>query len=216
MKKKYVTLSFKKMGYNDFLDKVREIQTFLSAPMFSTIQPTPAEVIPLLDQLQLVWTQTKAGNRLLIGERDELRLLITNLLERQALAVNYLADGNMNILLNCGFDLDKTPEQAPEPAQGTVLSAISLPGGATIVDTQRIDGADWYQLKITGPNNFVKWQTGKYAKFKIADLPKGVTLQVVVRAVNYRGEGAWSNPLGFVAQINPDINSNLNDNVDGE
>lgn len=208
MKKKYVTLSFKKMGYNDFLDKVREIQTFLSTPMFNTIQPTPAEVIPLLDQLQSVWTQTKAGNRLLIGERDELRLLITSMLERQALAVNYLADGNMNILLNSGFDLDKTPVQAPVPAQGNIIAVVSLPGGVAAVDTQRIDGADWYQARITGPNNFVKWQTGKYPKFKVTDLPTGVTLQAEVRAVNYRGEGEWSQPLGFVAQISPSSNTN--------
>ncbi len=206
MKKRYVTLSFKKMGYNDFLDKVREIQSFLSAPMFSTIVPTPAEVIPLLDQLQVVWIQTKAGNRLLRGERDDLRELITNLLERQALAVNYLADGSMNILLNCGFDISKEEEPRPVPETVMIKAIEPLQAGEVIIKIKTDPFAEYYQAKITGPNGFTKWYTSLHPKMKVPDLLMGVTLTVVVRSVNNKGIGQWSVSGNFVLPTNTDPN----------
>jgi len=204
------------MGYNDYIGKARDIQSGLSGPLFTTIVPTPGEVIPLIDQLQGLWTQTQLGNKIVVPERDALRAAITALLVKQGLAVNYLADGDLSILVQSGFDITKTAEQKEVPAKGKVLSIESKPGGEAIIDGLRIEGTDWYQVRVTGPNNFVKWQTGKYARFKMADLPVGVTLQAEMRAVNYRGQGEWSLPLGFVAQISPSSNNNTTVNTDSE
>lgn len=194
------------MGYNDFLGKVREIQTALSAPLFSTIDPTPATVIPLLDQLQLLWAQTKMGNQLVRGERDELRELITNLLERQALAVNYLADGSMNILLNCGFDISKEDEPTPGPETAVIKAIEPLQAGEVIFKLKTDPFAEYYQAKVTGPNNFMKWHTSLHPKMKVPDLLMGVTLTVVVRAVNNKGIGQWSVSGNFVLPTNTDPN----------
>jgi len=111
MKKKFVTFSFKKMGYNDYIGKARDIQSGLDGPLFTTIVPTPGEVIPLIDQLQGLWTQTQLGNKIVVPERDALRAAITALLVKQGLAVNYLADGDLSILVQSGFDITKTAEQ---------------------------------------------------------------------------------------------------------
>jgi len=107
MKKRYVLLSYTKFGYDKFISKAREIQTGLSNGIFNTVQPTPAEVTPLINELQDLWSQTKLGNKLLIPQRDALKEIIIEMLGRQAAAVNFMAGGDMSILVQTGFDISK-------------------------------------------------------------------------------------------------------------
>lgn len=205
--------TFKKRNgsISDRIQFAQQTQAKLTAgSQYAAIVPNTSEVAGIISTVLTYQAECAAHNYVHKPQRDQALIQLDNALGNQCKWINGMANGNLDFLTDCGFALSKAPEQRTVPAQGTVISAVSLPEGEAIVDTERVAGADWYQAKVTGPNNFVKWQTGKYPKFKIADLPVGVTLKVVVRAVNYRGQGAWSQSVNFVAQVSPDSNDENN------
>lgn len=199
MKKRYVLLSYSNFSIDNFLGKARAIQTGLSNGIFSTVQPTPAEVLPLIDQMQSLANQTKLGNKLLIPDRNALRITITEMIDRQALAVNQLANGDMSILVQSGFSISKVRENWPMPTQGGTPEVVQLGNATVVLFSEGIDFQDFYELEIDGPNGFCKTYSGKHAKMKIADLPVGVVLKACIRGVNGRGQGEWSNSVSFIA-----------------
>ncbi|HEY8402968.1 MAG TPA: hypothetical protein VIK71_00030 [Flavobacteriales bacterium] len=61
MFKRFVLKSFNGLSNPNFLATARKIQEALSQPMFSSIQPTPSDVMPYIDNFAMLLTQTGLG-----------------------------------------------------------------------------------------------------------------------------------------------------------
>lgn len=177
--------------------------------MFSTIEPAPAVVLPVIVHLQDVSEQVRNGNRLLIGLREELKETVTNMLERQVQAINFLADGSMTILTQCGFKLDKERTPTPVPERGVVVNVEDKTSGTAIFELKVLQFCKFYELIITGPNGYERVESSPFNIIKLANLPESVRLSVVARGVNRKGEGDWSAPLKFVVSINPNSQGSI-------
>jgi len=177
--------------------------TLMAQPQYAAITPSPAEVVGIINAILPYQAECAARNFVHKPQRDEMLIQLDNALANQCRWINGMAMGNIDFLANSGFALNKIPEQRPEPAQAVNVKIVSLPDGTTTVSCDHVAGAEWYQVRVDGPNGFVKWSTGAYPKFKLSDLVRGVTLNVYMRAVNYRGQGEWSTPSSFVAQVSP-------------
>jgi hypothetical protein len=194
MKKRYVIFNLARVGYSAFLSKTRKIQEMLAAPMFNSITPTPGEVMPLIENLQAVWNQTDAGNLLLRGERDTIRYQIEDMMARQCLAVNALAYGDMNILLNCGFELNKVATSQPLP-DCPIIQGLSVTGtsGEILVDLKGCKQAAYYVLEVRDMNGqLIREGTSSRVKAKVDGMMSGEPLQVRAQAYNATGKSLWT------------------------
>jgi len=124
MKKRFARFNFKRLTNKGFIGHARAIQAALANDMFSTVQPTPAEVLPLIIEMENLLIQTDLGYIMLRAKRDEVRATITEMLYRQSMSVNLMANGDMNVLCQCGFDISKEPERMPEPTKGLLPNLL--------------------------------------------------------------------------------------------
>jgi len=206
--------TFKKRNgsVNDRIQFAQQVQNKLMAgTQYAAIIPSTAEVAGIIATVVTYQAECAAHNYVHKPQRDQGLVQLDNALSNQCKWINGMAQGNLDFLTDCGFALSKTPELRPEPTKAANVKIETLPNGQAFISCDHVDGAEWYQGKVLGPDSFKKWETGKYPKFKLSDLPMGVTLKVVMRAVNFRGEGAWSDSVNFVAPQNPESNEENND-----
>ncbi len=196
MKRKVITLK-RGINYPTFISKARKIQTCLSSGMFNTVTPTPAEVSPLLDQLEVFQAQVDAHNTANIGQRDELRLTIHGMISAQCASVNGLANGNMALLEASGFELNKVREPRPMPTKGSTPTFTNLGDGTVIISAAGIRYHDFIEMEIDGPQGLCNHYSSLYTKLKVADLPVGVVLKARMRGINSSGNGQWTDSLSF-------------------
>lgn len=203
MKKRYVTLSFNKLSMSAFIRKAQAIQVALSAPMFNTIQPSPGEVNPLIDQLVALCNLTALRNYSLKGERDAIRIAIEDLLSRQCSAVNTLAHGDMNILLQSGFDVSKIPSAMPLPVVPYIKNVTAgCNDGEVAVYLKGCKQAKSYVLEVRDmDNNLIREAVSTKVHAVINMLPVGVTLRVRVCAINARGRSLWTVNYPFMIGV---------------
>jgi len=196
MKRKVITL---KRGINlpSFINKARHIQACLSAGMFNTVTPTPAEVNLLLDQLQVFQAQTDARNYANTGQRDVLRSTIQSMISAQCAFVNGLANGDMAMLEASGFELSKVREPRPVPTKGSTPTFTNPNDGTVFIESKGIREHDYVELEIDGPQGLCNYYSSLYTKFKVANLPVGVVLKARMRGINNRGNGDWTDTLSF-------------------
>ncbi len=190
------------MTNSGFLDAARCVQTCLSDEIFSAVQPTPAEVFPLILEMQSLLVQTNMGNNLLRGRRDQVREAITEMLHRQSLSVNFLANGSMNMLVKSGFTISKEPERVPEPTKGLIPSVLSQADETIRLTCDGIEYQDMYELEVLGAGGFRKSYISKRKRFKIDDLPVDVLLYGRIRGINSRGPGQWTDSIAFIVHGN--------------
>lgn len=189
---------------SDFIARVRDIQTMLSAAsVFSGILPSPATILPMLDQLAIWDAESRLKDYRNVAPRKELRAQLNVLIADQCTAVNAIAQGDVNVLVQSGFELNKIPSVTPAPEQAEIDFVESKGGGTAIVYIKRKVKAVFYELLFKGPNNYERAVAGPSSKVKVPDLPEGVRLTVVARAVNRKGVGEWSLPVKFVVSIDP-------------
>jgi hypothetical protein len=197
MRKRYVLLSYKKLAMDGFLGAARKIQEALINPVFSSVLPTPAEVTVYIDNLQALVNQIRNGNKALLHERDNVRNAITEMLDRQALYVNQIANSDMTILGVSGFDVNKLPEKHGVPQAPKTLNVAHTGPAAAELKSERIANADVLEYEVDGPDGFCKRFIRKTAKIQLSDLPVGVILKATVRGINSYGEGPWSESVTF-------------------
>lgn len=185
------------MSNGKFLERGREMQTGLSNPVFNTVQPTPGEVLPYLDNFQALLTETNSGNRTLIPERDALRQEITEMYYKQGLCVNMIAAGDLTILRLSNFEITKEPQKHGVPQEPKTLNVAHTGPAAAELKSERIANADVLEYEVDGPDGFCKRFIRKTSKLKLSDLPVGVTLKATVRGINSYGEGPWSESVTF-------------------
>lgn len=190
------------MTNSGFLAAARCVQTGLSNELFSAVQPTPAEVVPHILEMQSLLIQTNLGNNMLRGKRDEVRATITEMLYRQSLSVNFLANGDMNMLVRSGFDISKEPERMPEPTKGVGLNVLRQADQIIWLTCDGIEYQDMYELEVFGAGDFRKSYISKRKRFKVEDLPADVVLNAQMRGINSRGPGQWTNSIPFMVYGN--------------
>lgn len=194
-----------KLKNTDFIARVREIQTMIAAaPVFNTIVPAPATIIPMLDQLEIWTAESLMRDYRNVVPRNALREQLNVLVAAQCTAVNAIAQGDVNTLVLSGFELNKIPSATPEPGQAEIDFVESKGGGTAVVYIKRMAKVWYYELSIKGPNGFERQVSSPYSNVKVADLPEGVRMTVAVRGVNRKGVGEWSLPVKFVVNIDPD------------
>jgi hypothetical protein len=177
---------------------MREIQEGLSNPAFSTVQPTPTDVVPYIDNFAALLTQTRLGNKTLITQRDNLRRTITNMVGSQCNGVNQIADGDLEILELSGFTINKLREKRPLPSKGEPLAVTVVGPKCAEFRAHGITNSDFIEVEVDGPQGFCKVYSSKQSKVKVNNLPVGVELKACVRGVNAHGEGDWSNTVTFM------------------
>jgi len=188
---------------SDFIVRVREIQINLSNPGFSAVIPTPTTINSMLDQLAIWVAEALMKDYRNSAARIALRKELNRLVSQQVISVNSIAQGDVNILVLTGFDLNKVPSSIPVPEQGEVDRVVNRENGTVEIYNKRLLDCLLYEAEITGPNNFYLKESSFYPKIKIANLPMGVNLFVITRGRNKKGNGLWSGPLSFVANISP-------------
>ncbi len=194
---------------SDFIARGRDIQTMLSAPVFSAVVPTPATITPMLDQLAIWDAEARLRDYRNVAPRRELRAQLNVLIADQCTAVNAIAQGDVNVLVQSGFELNKIPSATPAPEQAEIDFVESKGGGTAVVYIKRRGKVRYYELQFKGPNNFERTVSSPYSNVKVPDLPTGVRLTVVARAVNRKGVGDWSLPVKFVASIDPNADDEV-------
>lgn len=196
------TCTFSRYSNGNFIKKASEIQIKLSVGTYNAVAPAPTSVIPLIDQMKVYEQESDEGNHKNRLQYKAIRKDITALLKLQCASVNGLSGGNLDFLVNSGFDISKEPTPIPEPLMPTITKVTPLQGGEAIVKLRSVPHADYYKLKVVGPGGFEKWKTSLHSKIKIADLLTGVVLTATVHAVNNKGVGQWSNGFTFELPTN--------------
>lgn len=188
---------------SDFVTRVRESQTKLLAPGFSTVTPAPAVIVPMLDQMAIWIGESLAKDYRNSAAMQAMRADLNRLVSQQVTSVNSIAQGDVNILILSGFELNKIPTPITEPEEGEINKVKNIGGGTVIIYMKRIPNCILHEIEITGPNNFFYYDNSFYPKIKVPNLPVGVTLYVVMRGKNHKGVGPWSAPVTFVVNIAP-------------
>jgi hypothetical protein len=200
MKKRYAIFNFGRLSYGGFISKAIAVQEALAAPMFNTIQPSAAEVMPMINNLQGLWTLSEHRNYQSKGVRDALRYQIEDMLKQQCYYVNALANGNMDLLSFCGFELNKVPSSQPLPLR-PIIKDISTTGvgGEVLVSLQGSRQTKYFVLETRdAQGSLIREATSTRVKAKVSDLPVGVLLSVRVQAFNAKGRSPWTVDFPFM------------------
>lgn len=181
----------------EFSESTRHIQTKLSAPMFSTVLPSPSEVLPYIDQMDALQEQIRDGYRGLIGQRDALRRTINGLVSRQCICVSGFAGGDLAILNASGFETAKQPEPKPVPSRiETVSVSNGLNSGDVNVEFSASKHRTSYIIQMMLPGSV--WQTvhsSTKRNVTISNVPEKEFAYFRVGAINASGQGDWSIPV---------------------
>lgn len=200
MKKRFALDNFSKRSISNFIYKAGSIQSALSESMFSTITPAPSEVLPLINEMKQLANQTELGNYLCKARRDTVRQEIERMLTRQCFSVNALAAGDMIILLQSGFDINKVPTAVPLPNL-PVIKTIALGSADNSVDVQIMGcrQARNYIIEIRDiNNNLIREASSTRMMANVTGLPSGIMLRARVYAENASGRSLWTVYYSFM------------------
>jgi hypothetical protein len=203
MKKNCVICNFSGLSYADFLSKARSAQQALENPLFLSIVPTPAEVLPVIDQVQELWGLTNQRNYQVKAQRDRARDELETMLARQVYNVNGLAAGDLNVLRQSGFDLKKERSQRPVPST-PIIKGVTPFGdeGAVELSFIRPKGVAFFTVEVLDSNSKVIYNgTFTRSKVTLERLPVGVQLRARVRAENSTGKSVWTMPYPFIISV---------------
>jgi hypothetical protein len=181
------------MSLHAFMTKAKMVQTNLQDPLFATISPTPAEMMPLLDQLLTYWNQISGRNYGNIASRDALFLKLKQMYSNQCMAVNGLAQGNLYILEKSGFDLAKTaskPALAPPPEN--VRGRQGMEAWYVMVRFTSVRTRQYYEVHVTDAAGKHHYYTCRNTTLIITDLAPSQEILIRVRTINSSGAGEYS------------------------
>lgn len=193
---RYCTYSRNRTGINDFISFVRLLQTKLSDPMFAAVYPSPAQVLPLLDEIADIQKECDKRNFFLVRIRNIKRDELEVMLKQQCMSVNGIACGDTDVLFASGFKLNKEPQRRPEPSTGRIEKIeAGTSYGELIVSTTGIKDSDYCLGKIIDSQKMVYHATGKPSKIVFQNIPVGEIIRVLVAGVNGNGQGDWTAPV---------------------
>lgn len=188
---------------SDFIVRARLIQTKLSEPLFSSVVPSPAAVMPMLNQLDIWLSESMMKDYRNVSARNALRAKLNDMVSAQCTSVNAIAQNDVNVMIKSGFDLMRMPVTASLPEPTSIKWIKSLDEGTIKIRLKRVPDYRFYEIEINGAEGFVRHEASTVSTAEIPNLPTGVRLFIVARAVNSKGRGPWSAPRAFVVNIRP-------------
>lgn len=171
-----------------------------------TIYPTPAPALPemqtALDNFSDAVTLVNSGKADTIN-RNNLRLVLTNLMRQLASYVSVACKGSMANLILSGFPPQKntrTPVGIPTQPQGIAVSHGQQLGQLE-VKVNPVFGAVIYSFRLTPatPGAVPVIEQGTAATHTFSNLAAGVKYTADVNVSGTAGTSDWSNPASLTA-----------------
>jgi len=150
MKRKAMN-NLRRVGTVAFIGRARQLQQSLSAGQFNTVEPQPAVVLARLVELETLQNECNQRNYKFVATRDAVRADVDSMIDAQCACVNAIANGNVTIIAESGFELNKVREPRPLPATGVMKSVTPLSGAQAMFIFLAIRFRDFYELEIQVP-----------------------------------------------------------------
>lgn len=132
-----------------------------------------------------------------MASRNQIREQIYAMVRMQCCSVNGLAQENITYLTDSGFKLNKPAQHHPVPEQCKLMQIETLQGGRAKISFDAIEHKDCYEIKITGSAGFVQTTVTTKSPIILENLQTNAVLTAVVRGINGKGAGMWSEPRLF-------------------
>lgn len=180
---------------SDLMSIARVIQDKLTAPQYSAVVPTPAQVIVVIDKLKAANAECIKRNYAFIPVRNSIMNELQSMLHFQCDSINGLAMGDLSFLLGTGFDLNKEQGRRAVPEKGEIKDIKTRQQEGQIeVYFKGVKGRDYYEVRAKG-GGVTRTAISTKPYVILEELPMGKRIIVTYRAINARGEGPWSNPF---------------------
>jgi hypothetical protein len=179
-----------KLSNGDLLFGAQRIQEKLSIPEYGAVQPSPAEVLPVLEKFKLLHYRCEARDYSLIAARNQCRHEVLQLLRQQCESVNAIAWGNVKLLEMSGFPLRKPKSPTVLPAQ-TWINSVNpgVESGSIVVRLKPIPNCKYYIVTVVNQDGTSSEHISLKSKVLIENLSPATFVSISARAFNSAGGG---------------------------
>ena len=206
-------ISFEHLSESDFLVKAETIISALTnnshyVEPWPPQAPTLAELTLALNTYKTDYHASISRDTLKIAQRINSRQNLTELLKRLVSYLEFIAQGDTQILATTGYDLRK---EAVHSSANEILSAPSdfkvshgIKKGTLNIHIASLPDAGSYEVQITlgDPNVEANWQhaTSSLTSFQILleGLVPAKTYWIRIRGIGRNGSGAWAEPISII------------------
>lgn len=206
-------ISFEHLSESDFLVKAETIVTAMTgnshyAEPWPPQAPTLAELTLALDTYKKDYHASISRDTAKIAQRINSRQNLTELLKRLVSYLEFIAQGDTQMLTTTGYDLRK---DAVHSSGNEILSAPSdfrvshgIKKGTLNIHIASLPDAGSYEVQITqgDPNVETNWQhaTSSLTSFQILleDLIPTQIYWLRIRGIGRNGTGAWAEPISII------------------
>ena len=164
--------------------------------------PTPdvpfAKINLAADNLETAYHKAQGGDKQMISEMNQLRKVLDDLIRKQAMYVERIADGDETIILKSGFEMSRQPIQSVKPEfeasngehSGTIdLKRKPMQGAKSWVWQYSNDGNEWIPAGIS-----------TQASFTVEGLKPVTKCWFRSAYVTIDGQSEWCNPVSEVVK----------------
>ena len=171
--------------------------------VFKTPDPTMEELGTELAKLDTA-IKAKDGSKVKAQAVFDQTDVVFSILKSLLIYVNKVADGDITIILQSGFDCNNEPVQHDVPAKALIKR---IEDGSTACSAKIYMGAladaDRYKVETTTtPDDAESWETaldfGSLNRLEIKDLVAGQKIYFRVYGGNTHGWGSASEPVAFI------------------
>lgn len=141
-----------------------------------------------------------SGSHAKVAEKNEAKVALLSIMDRVALEVDLIANGDKALILEAGFEVRKHPvRHKGQVGIITDLTAVrtEFPNEA-MVKWSKVDAADKYALEYSSDLGKT-WHNGTYSsgkRIRMKDLPSRSDIMIRVRGLGAAGKkGPWSEPV---------------------
>lgn len=185
-------------GYTatEFGEQALRIQTALSQSLFNQVNPTPAEVTVVAQQLLEAEAQCRMRNFFMVPQRNAFKKQLREMLLKQVACVNVIAQNNLDVLRASEFELGKARSPRPLPLGGRITSfkPTSVLGSA-LLRFQGFKNHILYQIEVVDENGNITYYSTTENKYTVVGANAGGSLKARVRGTNKLGAGEWSDTV---------------------
>ena len=205
MKKNTAVLHLKSKDPQKIYYQGGKVSTGMKASklIFTNPNPTIEEFDTELSKLDLA-ILAKDGSKIKAQAVIDQAEVVYNMLKLLVFYVNLVADGDMSIILQSGFDCNNEPVQHGVPDKALIkrLEDGSVPCSVKIF-MGALAEADRYKVETTvTPDDADSWETaldfGGLNRLEIKDLVSAQKIYIRVSGGNTHGWGSPSEPVAFI------------------
>jgi hypothetical protein len=205
MVEKKATLSFKRSSDSGFLAKGKEVQTSMTGNAnFANPEPAITSLDKTVADYEDAFLLAQNLGRINVAKKNEARLALTNVLTQLVVYVNFIAKGNVPILLSSGFDITKDKVAKSNGTAGVVILTNGKSTGELIATVKGAGNNANYQFSITdtwaGDKTVWISTPSKKRKFTFTNLIQGKQYWVKVTIPANGNELIHSEPVSIFVQ----------------